>query len=334
MKQRFQFDILQSGEIELREEDKPLTLIEEIYQALNHNTGLQHLDLRGADLSWADLRGANLSHLDLSLICLDQARLEGADLSHSTLSMASLHGASLRKANLRHTNLFGADLRQAFLSKANFENADLTHASLKGSWIFNSKFNNANLSFTNLLGCGIGAAEIENVKLHQAIISGETFKGAALKNPSVKAEIELVKNEFFRLLSLIKDDVPELYYAVSEGKTVGWENEKLVRHGSFIKTVAYVRKEPFDKLTVNLKPDPDHIIERWFRGIRVVKGVQPGSVKIKPSFIRTCATLRLFLRWLEEFMIRQSIEYTPNEKRTFKYEILPMIRAEQRRKLE
>lgn len=296
--------------------------------------GLQHLDLRGVDLSGVDLTRKNLSHLDLSLTCFNGAKLTDSDLSHSNLSMASLHGASLSGANLAHANFFGADLTSAFLMRSNFENADLSYANLSHSWVNDAKFNNANLSHANLLNCGVGAAEIANVKLNQAIISGATFKGSTLKHPSVKAELEVVKNEFFRLLSIIKDNVTELYYTVAEGKTVGWETKKLVRHGSFIKTVAYVRKEPFDKLTVDLNLDADHIIERWFRGIRVVKGEQRYSVKIKGSCTRTCATLRLFLRWLEEFMIRQSIDYTPNAKRTFKYEILPMIRAEQRRKLE
>lgn len=334
MKQRLLFDILQSDEIELRKEDKPLTLVEEINQALKYNMGLRHLNLRGADLSGIDLRRRNLSYLDLSLACLDRAKLSDSDLSHSNLSMASLHSASLSRANLKYANFFGADLSSAFLIQSNFENADLSYADLRRTCTNDAKFHNADLSHANLLNCGIGTAEIANAKLNQAIISGATFKGSTLNHPSVKAELAPVKNEFFRLLSIIKDNVPDLYYAVSEGKTVGWENESLVRHGSFIKTVAYVRKEPFDKLTVDLKPDPDHIIERWFRGIKVVKGEQKGSVKTKKSCTRTCATLRLFLRWLEEFMIRQSIEYTPNAKRTFKYEILPMIRAEQRRKSE
>ena len=53
-----------------------------------------------ADLSGADLRGADLSHADLS----------GADLHYADLSHADLSGANLRRADLSHADLRGADL--------------------------------------------------------------------------------------------------------------------------------------------------------------------------------------------------------------------------------
>jgi len=72
----------------------------------------QHIKyLRGeggvkADLSWADLRGANLRDADLSL-----ANLRGADLRDAGLSWANLRDADLSLADLRGANLRGADLR-------------------------------------------------------------------------------------------------------------------------------------------------------------------------------------------------------------------------------
>src|SRR6478735_9053262 len=52
-------------------------------------------DLRGADLSMANLPGASLSGADLSGGNLSGADLRGADLSGANLNMADLSGANL-----------------------------------------------------------------------------------------------------------------------------------------------------------------------------------------------------------------------------------------------
>jgi hypothetical protein len=65
-------------------------------------------NLRGADLSGADLSGADLSGANLS----------GADLSRADLSGADLREADLSGANLREANLYGANLSRAYLSGA------------------------------------------------------------------------------------------------------------------------------------------------------------------------------------------------------------------------
>ena len=77
-------------------------------------------NLRGANLSDANLRGADLSCADLR-----NANLFGADLSDANLSDANLSGADLSCADLRNANLFGADLSDANLSDANLSGASM-----------------------------------------------------------------------------------------------------------------------------------------------------------------------------------------------------------------
>ena len=86
---------------------------------------LSNADLRGANLSNADLFGANLRCANLSNADLFGANLRGANLSNANLRNANLRDADLRCANLRNANLFGANLRGANLS-----NADLCGASI------------------------------------------------------------------------------------------------------------------------------------------------------------------------------------------------------------
>ena len=62
-------------------------------------------DLRGANLSDANLRGADLSGADLSGANLRGADLSGADLRGANLYRADLHRADLRGANLDYSCL-------------------------------------------------------------------------------------------------------------------------------------------------------------------------------------------------------------------------------------
>ena len=81
-----------------------------------------------ADLSDADLMGANLSDADLM-----GANLNGADLRDADLHGANLHGADLHGANLNGANLYDANLRGADLSDANLHGANLSDADLRGA---------------------------------------------------------------------------------------------------------------------------------------------------------------------------------------------------------
>ena len=87
---------------------------------------LRYADLSGADLKYADLSGADLKYADLS-----GANLSGADLSGADLSCADLSGANLRYADLSGANLRGANLRGANLKYANLRYADLSGADLR-----------------------------------------------------------------------------------------------------------------------------------------------------------------------------------------------------------
>lgn len=73
-------------------------------------------DLRGANLSLANLSGANLFQVDL----------RGADLSRANLSRADLSGANLRWASLFQADLSSANLRWANVGWSIFGNVDLS----------------------------------------------------------------------------------------------------------------------------------------------------------------------------------------------------------------
>ena len=85
-------------------------------------------DLSDADLSDANLRGADLSDANLSDANLRGADLRGADLSDANLRGADLRGADLSDASLSDASLRGADLRGADLRGADLRGADLDYS--------------------------------------------------------------------------------------------------------------------------------------------------------------------------------------------------------------
>ena len=72
---------------------------------------------------WLDSYGSKGKRADLSF-----ANLRSADLSFADLSLANLSSANLRYANLRYANLSSANLRYANLSSADLSSADLRYA--------------------------------------------------------------------------------------------------------------------------------------------------------------------------------------------------------------
>lgn len=70
-------------------------------------------DLSFAVMRGADLTLANLSHAILVEADLVLANLRGADMRHADLRGANLVGARLMGADLTHTNICGADLSTA-----------------------------------------------------------------------------------------------------------------------------------------------------------------------------------------------------------------------------
>ncbi len=98
----------------------------------------------------ANLSNANLSGADLSRANLSNANLSGANLIRANLSGAYLIRANLSGADLRNANLSGADLRRANLSNANLSGADLSNAYLSGANLIRANLSGADLRRTKM----------------------------------------------------------------------------------------------------------------------------------------------------------------------------------------
>ena len=90
-------------------------------------------DAERADFRYTNLRGTELSGADLRCANLNDADLRGANLSSASLRYATLIRADLRGANFNDADLRGADLNDADLRGANFRGADLRGADLSSA---------------------------------------------------------------------------------------------------------------------------------------------------------------------------------------------------------
>jgi uncharacterized protein YjbI with pentapeptide repeats len=152
-----------------------------------------------------NLRGANLSDADLIEANLREADLRGADLWGANLREADLRGAKLWGANLRGANLNGANLSGTVggkfdwdptangsgrsrgwadlntdLSRANLRGANLREANLRGAFLIEANLRGANLIGANLSGTDLWGADLSEANLSEADLSGANLRGANL----------------------------------------------------------------------------------------------------------------------------------------------------------
>lgn len=137
-------------------------------------------DLRLADLSRAQLQGANLAH----------AKLAGANLEHALISHADLTGADLSDSKLSFANLAGAklveaNLQDAQMAQAMIREADFTRASLRESFLTMSdatgcNFHEADLYHTQCSGVDFCGALLSKANLSQAVLDDANFTKANL----------------------------------------------------------------------------------------------------------------------------------------------------------
>jgi hypothetical protein len=125
---------------------------------------IRRIDLTGADLTRANLRGAYLALPANVARLLWAADALPADVfpGGTDLTDAHLVGADLDRANLRRANLRRADLTDAFLVSAHLDGADLTFATLAG----------ANLDGADLTDTRLARADLTRVDLRGAILTG------------------------------------------------------------------------------------------------------------------------------------------------------------------
>jgi hypothetical protein len=182
---------------------------------------------------------------------------------------ANLRGADLYGADLRGADLYGADLYGADLYGADLYGADLYGADLRGA-----NLGGANLRGADLYGADLGGANLRGADLYGADLYGADLYGADLRGADLRgANLGEIKEDFFKVLEAASHEVLGLYDALMRGLVDGSHYEGDC--ACLVGTIANVRHEKYDKLSIPLKPDADRPSERWF--LAIGKGDIPQS---------------------------------------------------------
>ena len=163
------------------------------------------LDLKGADISTAQLLDADLSNAMLHHSNLSSANFANTDLtdsflSYSNLSRAQFHNVDFTRTRLWSANLSGAMLQDVDLSKQNLHNVNLSgtnllRANLSGAIFQDAKASGALLEQANLSGASFLRADLSRARLAMADMSGAQFLDADLTGADI-AEANLSGVEF------------------------------------------------------------------------------------------------------------------------------------------
>ena len=146
---------------------------------LSTKINLSYADLREADLGFANLSEANLGFADFTGANLGEANLGRAIL------ICTFDSANLRKASLRNSNLTVASLREADLSGSNLTHASLIETDLKGAQLIEAELEEANLMGTDFSGANLTNSNLSGAFLWKANLTKANLSGAALSNTSL-----------------------------------------------------------------------------------------------------------------------------------------------------
>lgn len=154
--------------------------------------------LLGAVLDGSNLRGARMSYADLRQVSLKDADLTGADLRNADLTRATMERARLDKAQLTDALLIRANLTGASLKLADLTLTDATKADLSSATLNAAQLDNAVLSGAILRDCNLDGATMRLLR-----IDSETdFTHASFNNAVIDDESRAEINELFPLLNL------------------------------------------------------------------------------------------------------------------------------------
>lgn len=126
--------------------------------------------LKGRDLTCADLHGLDLSHVYWPDAKMVGANLFGANLEGADLRRADLAATNLSCARLANANLFSVNLKSAYLYRTYLSGADLEDANLA----------NTNMSMADLRAASLRDADLAGARLDRALLEDADLQGASI----------------------------------------------------------------------------------------------------------------------------------------------------------
>jgi hypothetical protein len=198
--------------------------------------------------------------------------------------------------NIADDVLYAAEvetLREA-LEKAVKDGANLTRANLYGANLTRANLYGANLTRANLDGANLDGANLTRANLYGANLDGANLDGANLDGayglPIGLDFLKPVREDLRAVLDMAPHEVPGLLAAIWAGKIDG--SKYAGECACLVGTIANLRHEKHDALTIDLRPSASRPSEVWF--LKIGQGDTPIT---NPSAAFAAAVIA---QWLHE----------------------------------
>ena len=148
----------------------------DLSRAMFHNSNLSNVNLANTELtdaffSYADLSKARFYDVNFTRTRLESANLTGAMLQDAEMVRLSLHNVSLSGANLGRANLSQSILQDAKVDSAWLDGATLTNATFLRADLSQARLVRADLSGAEFLDANLTGATFSDAKLSGARFS-------------------------------------------------------------------------------------------------------------------------------------------------------------------
>jgi uncharacterized protein YjbI with pentapeptide repeats len=152
-------------------------------------------DLEGLDLSYYNLKDANLNNANLYGVNFSYANLEDTNLQGTYADNAKFIGTNLNLVQASGMQVTDADFRESSMREwisydVKFHNSNLNGVDLRNSELAGCEFNNCNLENAKLDNCDLShcnfsGTNLQNATLINSILVGCLFIGTNLENANL-----------------------------------------------------------------------------------------------------------------------------------------------------
>lgn len=173
---------------------------------LSH-ANLRDLSLHQADLTRANLNFANLTNVNLFCSHLDEIHCVGARFDNAKIDCASMVRARAWEADFSNAIIHQSDLASSSCANANFTGAHIEHASFMNSDLRGARFRLAALSSTKLIDANLSWATLVATDVTGSDFTGASIYGISAWDVIMDAKLKQTKMED---LVITPDGEPEI----------------------------------------------------------------------------------------------------------------------------
>ena len=234
-------------------------------------------NLIGADLSSANLNGANFTEASLTQANLSNATMTGTVFTRATLIGANMNGAGMLQASFTESNVENATFDGASMHQANFD-----HVNARGAYLGNADMSQANFTGADMAGAVIFKSDLTNANLTGADLTGATINQSGLVYTNLRNAVIVnatVINTSLSGANLIGADLTGTDLATNDLTNVIWGESPVARNDTFVSEAGKTLTRSAAEGPLNNDDDPN----RFGSTTVTLRGAAPAGLILQPD---------------------------------------------------